>query len=251
MTGIIRSARVATESKTLPVPSASVPLPPVHAAGAAQIDAAARNQASEAPISHVASYEHYKQRLEGELAELRRQAIASGKKEGLEQGLEQGLQQGLQQGREAAAAECRRELEALRQLIGTAREARDRHVEDVAEEAAEIVFAAVAKILGDGFQDRSAAVAAVAEAIRRSKARGKLLVRVSPADHPLLESRRSELLDGASTREIEIVPDDQVTLGGCILDSGASGSLDARLDVQLERLREALLQARSSWGTAT
>lgn len=248
MTGIIRSARVATESKTLPVPSTSVTLAPAHTAGAVQIDAATRHQASEAPISHVVSYEHYKQRLEGELAELRRQAIESGRKEGHEQGLEQGLKQGFQQGGEAAAAECRRQLDALRQLIGTVGEARDRYVEDVAEEAAEIVFAAVAKILGDGFQDGSAAVAAVTEAIRRNKSRGKLLVRVSPADHALLESRRSELLEGATTREIEIVPDDQVRLGGCILESGVSGSLDARLDVQLERLREALLQARSSWG---
>ena len=229
MTHIIRSARLATESKTLPVLPAGIPLPPVQAAAAVQIDVAAQ----------VVSYEHYRQRVEGELAELRRQAVEGGREEGLKQG------------REAAEAECRRQLESLRQLIGTAREARNRYVEDLADEAAEIVLAAVVKILGDGFLDGSAALAAVAEAIGRSKARGRLLVRVSPADHVLLESRRGELLEGADTREIEIVADEQVKLGGCILDSGAAASLDARLEVQLDRLREALLRARAGCGSVT
>ena len=229
MTDIIRSARLATESKTLPVSPASIPLPPVQAAAAVQVDVAAQ----------VVSYEHYRQRVEGELVELRRQAIESGR------------QEGLTQGREAAEAECRRQLESLRQLIGKALEARNRYVEDLADEAAEIVLAAVVKILGDGFVDGSAALAAVAAAIGRSKARGKLLVRVSPADHAILESRRAELLESADAREIEIVADDQVKLGGCILESAAAASLDARLEVQLERLQEALLQARAGWGSAT
>lgn len=225
MSDIIRSARLATESKTLPVLMAAIPLPPVQTPAAVQIDVAAQ----------VVSYEHYRQRLEGELAELRPQVIESAREEGLKQG------------REAAEAECRRQLDSLRQLIGTAREARNRYVEDLADEAAEIVLAAVVKILGDGFLDGSAALAAVAEAIGRSKARGKLLVRVSPPDHSLLEKRRGELMESADTREIEIIADEQVKLGGCILDSGAA-SLDARLEVQLGRLREALLQARASWG---
>lgn len=235
MTGIIRSPRLATESKTLPVPPASIPIP-IQPAATVQIDAGARHPS---PHPEAVSYEHYKQRFQGELAELRRQAIEGGREEGV------------RQGREAAEAEYRRQLESLRQVIGAAKDARDRYVEDIADEAAEIVLTAVAKILGDGFRDHSAAVAAVAEAIRRSKARGKLLVRVSPADHAMLESCRGELLEGAGTQEIEIVADEQVRLGGCILDTNTSGSLDARLDVQLQRLREALLQARASWGSTT
>jgi flagellar assembly protein FliH len=126
------------------------------------------------------------------------------------------------------------------------RDARQRYVEDVGDEALEIVFVAVTKILGAGFATREAAVAAVREAIRCCKERGRMLVKVAPQDFELLDAHRHELLEGGSAREVELVADEQVKWGGCVLE-GASGNLDARLETQLQRLRDTLLRARESW----
>ena len=246
MTTVIRAARVAMEVKTVPV------MAPVVEARKAQIQQPAHSPnapATSAPATAhpqplppppapapapAPTYEEYKQRLAGELAQVRQQATDAGR------------EQGLQQGRLAAQAEFQQQLDSLRAVIQSARNAHTRHLEEVADEAGEIVFTAVCKILGDGFTNREGAVATVREAVRRSKERGRLLVRVSPEDFELLSSRRRELLEGAVAGEVDLVADEKVKLGGCLLE-GASGSLDARLELQLQRLREVLVRARLTW----
>jgi flagellar assembly protein FliH len=273
MTGIIRSTRLATERKMLPVvpavvearkaqaaaPAAPQPgsaqersqqhgvpgQPPVQQPGQPLAQQSPTQQDPQGAAQHsrpaapvTLTYEEYKQRVSTELNELRKQVLDSSR--------EQGLKEGLQQGRLAAETEYRKQLDTLRNLIASAREAREQYLHDLADDAAEIVWVAVGKILGEGFANKSAAVAAVQETLRRSKERGRLRVRVAPQDFQLLEARRREWLDGVSASDVELVSDEQVKLGGCLLD-GASGNLDGRLETQLQRLRAALVQARSQW----
>jgi flagellar assembly protein FliH len=254
MTSIIRSARIAAESKTVPVPSlqAEVRKIPVSVSPRAygqsveqmpsQAHVPLHAPLKEPPMSPVAAapapvmptYEEYKQRLGSELAVLRQQAIESGKEEGLKQAWQ------------AAEAHYQRQLETLRVLLESVREARQHYVEDVGDDALEIVFVAVTKILGSGFASREAVVAAVREAIRSCQERGRMLVKVAPQDFELLNARRQELLEEGSASEIELVADGQVEWGGCVIE-GPSGNLDARLEAQLQRLRDTLVRARESW----
>ena len=241
MTTVIRAARVAMEVKTVPVMAPVVEArkaqiqQPAHSPSAPALAQPQSPTPTPAPAPTPApTYEEYKQRLAGELAQVRQQAIDAGR------------EQGLQQGHLAAQAEFQQQLDSLRAVIQSARDAHTRHLEEVADEAGEIVFTAVCKILGDGFTNREGAVATVREAVRRSKERGRLLVRVSPEDFELLSSRRRELLEGAVAGEVDLVADEKVKLGGCLLE-GASGSLDARLELQLQRLREVLVRARLTW----
>jgi flagellar assembly protein FliH len=257
MTTVIRSARVAPEVKTVPVsapatdprkpqiqqpaqslnppsaPHSLSALAPTSISGSGQKMSVPAQSPPPTPV--VPTYEEYKQRFAAELAQLRQQAIDAGS------------EQGLQQGRATAQAEFQQQINALRSLIESTGNAHARYVEDVADEAGEIVFAAICKMLGDGFASREASVAAVRVAVGRAKERGRLLVRVSPRDFELLSARRRELVDVAVAGEVELVADEKVKLGGCLLE-GPSGTLDARLETQLQRLREALLQARASWG---
>ena len=73
-----------------------------------------------------------------------------------------------------------------------------------------------------------------------------MLVKVAPQDFELLNARRRELLEDGSASEVELVADEQVKWGGCVLE-GTSGNLDARLETQLQRLRDTLLRARENW----
>jgi len=214
MTTIIRSARLAPEMKTVPVPSlqAEVRKIPIQV------------QPPVAPPV-VPTYEEYKQRLGSELAALRQQAMDAGR------------EAGLQQGQQTAEAQYKKQLETLRLLLESMQGARQRYIEDIGDDAIEIALAAVTKILGEGFATREAAVAAVQEAMRCCKQRGRLVVKVAPQDFELLNGRLSE---------VELIPDDQVKWGGCVLE-GPSGNLDARLETQMQRLRDTLLDARANW----
>lgn len=245
MTTIIRSARLAAELKTVPVPSLQaqvlqIPVqvhvqPRAYGQSSEQMPSPAQMPppvAAAAPV--MPTYEEYKQRLGSELALLQQQAVDSAREEGLKQAWQ------------SVEAHYKGQLETLRALIESVRNARQRYVEDVGDEALEIVFVAVTKILGAGFATREAAVAAVREAIRCCKERGRMLVKVAPQDFELLDAHRRELLEGGSAREVELVADEQVKWGGCVLE-GASGNLDARLETQLQRLRDTLLRARENW----
>jgi flagellar biosynthesis/type III secretory pathway protein FliH len=253
MTSIIRSARLATELKTLPVPSlqADVRKIPVQVQPRAygqpqeQTPAHSKEQAPPvvaapvvAPPPVLPTYDEYKQRLGQELAALRQQAIDGGREEGLKQA------------RQSIEAQYKGRLETLHALIASVRDARQRYIEDCADEVLEIVFVAVTKILGAGFATREAAIAVVREAIRCCKERSRMLVKVAPQDLELLNAHRRELLEIGSASEIELVGDEHVKLGGCELE-GAAGNLDARLETQLQRLRETLLRVRASWTNPT
>jgi flagellar assembly protein FliH len=231
MTNVIRSARLAAEPKTVPVP-AVYPL-----AGAQHRPVA---PVSGPPLAPVASpptaltYEDYKQRFVLELAELQ------------EQTLDNARERGQMEGRVAVEAQSAQLLSSLGEVIESARKAREQYVQEIADEAVEIVYTAVVRILGQAFEHREAVVAAVQQAIRSCRERRRLVVRVSPRDFALINNYRSALFEGATTSELDVVADEQVKLGGCVLE-GSSGDLDARLETQLERLRETLLLSRASW----
>jgi flagellar assembly protein FliH len=244
MTNIIRSARLATELKAVPIPGLQaevrkIPVqvqPRAYGSGQPAVEQVPPKEpippTVETPV--VPTYEEYKQRLGEELEALRQQAIAGAKEEGLKLAWQ------------TAETHYKRQLETLRVLLESVQGARQRYVEDVGDDAVEIVFVAISRILGTGFATREAVVAAVQEAIRSCKERGRMLVKVAPEDFKLLDAHRGELVEGGSASAVELVADEQVKWGGCVLE-GASGNLDARLETQLQRLRDALVSARKQW----
>jgi flagellar assembly protein FliH len=183
----------------------------------------------------VFTYEEYSHRFEAELASMREAA------------LEAAREQGLQQAQAMVEVQSRQLLTTLRDVIESVRDAREQYVADIGDEAVEVVFAATVRVLGDAFADHDMVVAAVQEALRRSRERRRLVVRVAPRDFAVINSYRDALFEGATASELEVVADEQVKLGGCLLE-GASGDLDARLETQLQRLRETLMRVRASWG---
>ena len=70
-----------------------------------------------------------------------------------------------------------------------------------------------------------------------------MLVRLATADADLLRDMHGEMTRLAGIKGLEIVADDSIALGGCLLET-ARGGLDARLETQVQRLRELLLAAR-------
>jgi len=179
------------------------------------------------------SYEEYKRQHQSELDVLRAQTVA------------EAMAEADRTARDEIDRVFRSELENLQNIVQSAQKAVEQDLDSLADTAVEIVYEALLKILGKELANAEGAAAAVREVIRHAKDRSKLVVRVSPTDFSVIRSRGVEH-DIRHDPDVQIVADDRVELGGCLLETPA-GNLDGRLETQLQLLRETLLQARTKW----
>lgn len=181
------------------------------------------------------TFEAFEERLAADIA--RRQ------EEARNEGYASGREAGHEAGRSEIHAELAERVARFDAMFEAMRTESDKALEATLDAAVEVVFEAVTRILGQQLVDRAGTTAAVREAIRHCKDRTKLVARVAPSDYQLICEHRDGLVEQANGGAIEIVPDDIVELGGCVLETPA-GSLDARLEIQIQRLRETLVNAR-------
>lgn len=82
------------------------------------------------------------------------------------------------------------------------------------------------------------------EALAHAKPLGDLRIHVHPQDVEILGPHWPDLQAGMRGQKLELVPDDSIRRGGCLIE-GQSGSVDARVETQLDRVEEALVEALS------
>ena len=160
----------------------------------------------------------------------------------LESARAQGHAEGHAQGLAEAQAVSRDKLHQLDGLIEAAGRSFTAQVSDLEDMAVSIAFEALVKLLGEALVTPSGVQAVVSQVLQQAKDQEKLIVRLSPGDFYLLLQHRPEA-PALMQSGIELVPDERVALGGCLVETGA-GSLDGRIETQLESLRRVLLQAR-------
>lgn len=152
--------------------------------------------------------------------------------------------EGYAAGLDEARAAMREVTTRLEALVEGLRRTEAAAYDGLADRVTELVFEAVVKIVGE--QSRTAAgiggIVRTAIAAAREGAQVRR-VRLAPDDLSLVRSEAPELLEAWKSQEVEAVADARVQLGGCIVE-GERGNVDARLETQLERLREALIEAR-------
>jgi flagellar assembly protein FliH len=170
--------------------------------------------------------------VEQELEEARAEAQESGFAEGWARA-EEAIQQAI--------------AERLSQIVSiTEQLAQDRAavLNDAEDLMVETVYAAVCRVIGANQANLNGVVEMVRHVLAGLRQRDALTIRVHPEDAAVLQEAFS-LSDGLAGLAPDTVlrADATVELGGCIIDS-ASGSLDARLETQLQRLRDVLLGVR-------
>jgi len=131
------------------------------------------------------------------------------------------------------------------------------------EDQLTLCYSVVARALGETATKPEALLALVRETALQMRQRPLAAVHVHPDDLDLLKQLPETVarleaqwqpinsnaasdetnLAGGSPASVVWVADPEVRLGGCIVAS-PEGGLDARLEVQLQKLRQALLQAR-------
>ena len=204
-------------------------------AQASRIRAAAETQASQI-IS----------KAQEKAEQIAREREAKAQEDGYAIGLEQGLEEGRKQGHAEALAKSAEELRQLtaawsqvvteweQQRVEMEREARQ-SVLNFALMAAEKLVHRVIEV------DESVVVDQAAQALSMVMAAHNASVRIHPVDRPVLEDALPDLLKELSSFEhIELVDDESITPGGCVVAFG-QGTIDATIERQLGRLIDLIL----------
>ena len=238
MSALIRGTPMARNVRRLQRPGeAAQPVAPAAAAAVLVAPEVPAHQPLEAAMAQFeAERADWQEQARQELAARRQQAEQEGRAAGHAQGLTEA----------AASAQGKlQQLDALLEQLGLSLASGLDGLEDI---AVAIAFEAVVKILGKTMSTPEGVRALVCEAVARAKRQEKLAVRLSPDDFRLL---MQESLDThwLARPGVELQPDEQVSLGGCLVHTD-SGQLDAGLETQLRALRQVLLQARQQSATA-
>lgn len=146
--------------------------------------------------------------------------------------------------RRQVEAEFNEQISALAELAKSLSEERQRLIEMAEDTAVEIGYSATVKILGESRVDEALVAGIVKHALRQVAKKESLVVRVSPRDYQrIVRVIRIEEQTGYWAG-IQLKADESIQIGGCILDTSA-GTLDARLDIQMQTLRDLLLDVRA------
>jgi len=183
---------------------------------------------------------------QGVVMQMDQEALEEARAKATEEGNSDGYRHGIEQ----AGNEFREKLDALQSLISSASNALDNNIIGSEDMIVAIAFEAICKILGDELLEIEGVKAVVREVMNRAKDREQLIIRVSRTDYQMLEQEKLNFLSVDETGRVELVPDERVILGGCLVEA-SGGSLDGRLEIQVQLLREILLGARKSRSEAS
>ena len=173
-----------------------------------------------------------------ECEELREDARRAGHEEGLQQGLEEGHAQA-----EADMAEAIQQAnKKAEKTLRDAKEATSYYLSKAEDDVTTIALAIVEKILPQHFIDVPQIILPlVQKALDKIKDQKEINIHVAPAVYDLVLMARDEFrsrLTGAGA-ELSVTSDESLVPGDCVIET-PNGSVDARLQTQIELIRQAV-----------
>ena len=149
----------------------------------------------------------------------------------------EGYEAGLSKARdEAETAKAKRD-EELSQLLQSIKEEQVKLIRQAEDAAVEIAFAATTKILGKLKTNSDLLTSMVRQAMNQVLERDGLVIWLASDDCQRMKKVATD--GGGQWKGVEFKADDEIELGGCRIDSRC-GSLDARLEYQLDQLKKVL-----------
>ncbi len=181
--------------------------------------------------------EQEKEELYAEIEKLKAEAKEEAKQSGYTEGLKEGLL--------SAEKEHDEKMSELDSCIESFKQIFAKEVSGLEDICLELVFESLVKILGSELQKSEVAVQAVKEVVSKARDTNKITLHVSKKDYEVILDNKDELQSLTQGGTIEVVPDSRVMLGGCLLES-ADGSMDGRIEMQIQRLKEIFLNTRNT-----
>ncbi|MEX2446433.1 MAG: FliH/SctL family protein [Dehalococcoidia bacterium] len=161
-------------------------------------------------------------------------AAADVEQQAYEEGHVAGTRAGIAEGR-AQLAEA---LALVQRAAAEAKAMRDRLYESAEPAIVELVIATTRSVIGERIAtDPSVVHETVRRALARAGSQNVMRLRVAPGEQAAVQAHLDE--ERGEALPFAVVADGAVTVGGCLVDTGA-GRVDARLDVQLEEVARLL-----------
>ncbi|MCW8877925.1 MAG: FliH/SctL family protein [Kangiellaceae bacterium] len=185
-------------------------------------------------------------------------AFARGKKTGEEEGYNQGyasgVKDGILQGKKEALAEYDNSLSDIKNskqvleksvnsvngLLEILQNKVDQETSVLETVGAELVFEVLTKIIGKKSEDKTMIEDILRQCLQQTMNNKIVKIRVSIEDYQFITSNELNVKLKTLLSSVEIKPDPQVSLGGCVVETD-SGNLDARLENQLEIFKNYLV----------
>ncbi|MEM1348785.1 MAG: type III secretion system stator protein SctL [Myxococcota bacterium] len=145
----------------------------------------------------------------------------------------------------ARAAGFEQGISEIASALASARAEYDRLVSAAEGDMVELAVGIAERIVGAHIERHEDAMAEiVASHLDRVQGRRRVTVRVHPDDVAALERARAALQARIEGAALVFEPEDSIARGGCVVET-ESGRADARLEVQLDVFRRALMQEGS------
>ena len=174
------------------------------------------------------------------------EGLAQGREAGFVIGEEAGFAAGEAAGMAAATNANRACKEQLAQLLQSVSMQVTQRIEQAEEDMIALAFKIVCRIVGEAAISRAALQHMFRQALGKLPACPLVAVRSHPHDLATLQDdvAFNAEFDRAGSR-VQWIADAAIQTGGCLLET-ATGSLDARLETQMQQLRDTLLQTRAA-----
>jgi flagellar assembly protein FliH len=168
-----------------------------------------------------------------------RQTLEGERKDAREKGNTEGREAGFSEGK----AEVERLIERTQTVLERAQDKRSQILQETEQQIVDLVLLIarkVVKVISEN--QRDIIVPNIAEALRKVKAKGDIIIRVNLADLQLATENKQyfiNMMEGA--KSVQVVEDSTVDPGGCIIETDF-GEIDARIASQLAELESKILE---------
>jgi len=158
-------------------------------------------------------------------------------------GFEQGFDEGAAHAREEAALQWNSLMQEAQTLLEQAYLMKEQIIQEAEPFLVELSTAIAEKIIGKQLTvSPELSVELARKALSRLREQGAITLCVGPSQFAFIQAAREELsLAIDSQAELHILPDASVRDHGCVIRS-SFGSIDARIDTQLEEIKRELIQ---------
>lgn len=166
------------------------------------------------------------------------QAYLKGFEEGRAQGLSEGENAGFEQGTQKIEPLINSIKEALIQLAAIRRET----YSQIENEVVELALAIAQKVIcREVATDRETVVCVAKEALAKIDDPGKITIKMNPADLLFINETKYQLANMiADVNNVTFEGEESIQSGGCIIETQL-GEIDARIEKQLEAVKESFL----------
>ncbi|WP_066259151.1 FliH/SctL family protein [Neobacillus drentensis] len=164
-------------------------------------------------------------------------------REELEDIKQQGFLSGFEQGKQEAESEYTSKIQLAQELLTKAYKEKKDIINESEPFVIDLAVQIASKIIQKELETKpEVLIEMIKQNLVYSNERSMISICVSPEDYTFVQNQRNQLLETLEGQiEVKILPEHSIEKGGCVIRT-SYGSIDARIDVQLKEIKQALLK---------